>query len=189
MSDSFAKVKRSVYLLNMDKKRDIIQAAERLFYSNGFHGTSTDRICSEAGVSTRTLYRYFPSREALTEAVMAARQSRFFGGLYAPDHPQAIEQLFTELARWTREYGADGCFFLKAWGEYAQESVRLSALALDFRYTLREYITRCVNNAELADAVWMLFEGAITSALVIGPQAAYCASKAAAILIAQEEAS
>ncbi|WLI75614.1 TetR/AcrR family transcriptional regulator [Kosakonia sp. H02] len=172
----------------MQKRQDIIQAAERLFYSNGFHATSTDRICREAGVSTRTLYRHFPSREQLTEAVMQARQQRFFADLQKPDHPQAIDTLFTVLGKWMEEYGTDGCFFLKAWGEYAQENVRLSALALGFRYALREYIAACVNNAALADAVWMLFEGAITSALIVGPQSAHRAGEAAAMLIARQEA-
>lgn len=171
----------------MQKRKDIIQAAERLFYKSGFHGTSTDRICQEAKVSTRTLYRYFPSRERLTEAVMAERKARFFAGLYQPDHPQAIGQLFAELARWTAAYGADGCFFLKLSGEYAQESMRLSALALDFRYALREYITRCVQSRALAEAVWMLFEGAITAALILGPQAADQAGHAAAVLMAHRE--
>jgi len=171
----------------MHKRKDIIHAAEQLFYKNGFHGTSTDRICLEAGVSTRTLYRYFPSREQLTEAVMMERRNRFFSGLYAAGHPQAIERLFEELARWTAEYGADGCFFLKLSGEYAQENMRLSALALDFRYALRGYISSCVKSAGLADAIWMLFEGAITTALILGPQAAHDAGKAAALLIAHKE--
>lgn len=172
----------------MQKRQDIIRAAERLFYSNGFHATSTDSICREAGVSTRTLYRHFPSRERLTEAVLEARQQRFFADLLAPGHPQAIETLFNVLGKWMEQYGADGCFFLKAWGEYAQESVRLSAVALDFRYALRGYIVACVKNSAVADAIWMLFEGAITAALVSGSQSARHAGSAAAMLIACGEA-
>ncbi len=174
----------------MQKRNDILQAAERLFYANGFHATSTDRICEEAGVSTRTLYRHFPSREALTEAVMHHRQQRFFADLLAADDPQAISQLFAVLAQWMREYGASGCFFLKAWGEYASEEEHLAALALDFRYTLRGYISACTGHARgehqqaVADAVWMLFEGAITSALIIGPEAAQHAGAAAQQLLA-----
>ena len=86
-----------------------------------------------------------------------------------------------------RENGPSGCLFLKAWGEYAEEDLRLSALALDYRYRQREYISACLRDspgAALADAVWMLFEGAITSALVIGPQAAIYAGEAAAKLLA-----
>ncbi len=190
LNNKLAKVKRSVYFLRMNKKHDIIRAAERLFYTNGFHATSTDRICSEAKVSTRTLYRYFPSREALTEAVMDERKARFFAALHAPDHPKAIPHLFTTFDQWMQEHGALGCFFLKVWGEYAQQDLRLSALALDYRYAMRDYIAACVShacgepNGALADAVWILFEGAITSALLIGAEAASRAGEAASLLIA-----
>ncbi len=86
-----------------------------------------------------------------------------------------------------QENGPSGCFFLKAWGEYAGEDLRLSALALDYRYRQRKYISSCLQKSEaaaVADAVWMLFEGAITSALVIGPRAAIYAGEAAEKLLA-----
>lgn len=171
----------------MNKKDDIIQAAERLFYINGFHATSTDRICSEAGVSTRTLYRYFPSREVLTEAVLATRQERFFAALLPPEHSEAITRLFEVQSEWMQENGPLGCLFLKAWGEYAEEDRHLAALALDYRYRQREYISSCLRHSAgeaLSDAVWMLFEGAITSALILGPQAAIYAGEAAKKLLA-----
>ncbi len=173
------------------KKQAIISTAERLFYTNGFHATSTDRICSEAGVSTRTLYRYFPSREALTAAVMTERDDRFFQALLPPQEPEAIGQLFRVLGQWMEEQGSMGCFFLKAWGEYAGQDVMLSAQALGHRYRMREYIASSIRHcsgsgsASLADAVWMLFEGAVTSALIIGPVAALRAGEAAAQLVAR----
>lgn len=178
----------------MKKEQDILQAAERLFYANGFHATSTDRICSEAGVSTRTLYRYFPSREMLTEAVMNERKDRFFAALHPVEHPAAVDQLFRVLGTWMQDYGSSGCFFLKVWGEYAEQDVWLSALALDYRYEMREYIAACVRHMPgthsevLSDAIWILFEGAITAALVAGPEAALRAGQAAALLTSPSSA-
>ena len=167
----------------MDKRQDILNAAERLFYANGFHATSTDVLCREAGVSTRTFYRYFPSRDHLTEAVMDARQQRFFADLLPPDNPHAIPHLFAVLAHWMQAQGAEGCFFLKVWGEYAQQDARLSAHALDFRYGLRRYLSACIPVAAARDAVWMLFEGAITAGLIVGPDAAHQAAATAALVL------
>lgn len=178
----------------MKKRNDIIQAAERLFYASGFHATSTDQICREAGVSTRTLYHHFASREALTAAVMQAREQRFMAELLAPGHPDAIAQLFRVLGEWTQVNGAKGCFFLKAWGEYAERDASLAAQALAFRTSLRRYINDCVTAAQgkenllLSDVIWMLFEGAITSALVIGPAAAQQAARVACQLLLQNGA-
>lgn len=81
----------------MNKRDDILQAAEKLFYTHGFHATSTDQICAAAKVSTRTFYRYFPSREMLTQCVMEERQTRFFADLHPSDHPQAVNKLFAVL--------------------------------------------------------------------------------------------
>lgn len=174
----------------MNKRDDILQAAERLFYTNGFHATSTDQLCREAGVSTRTLYHHFASREALTLSVMAARRARFFGDLLPAQHPQALRRLFETLGEWTEQYGAQGCFFIKAWGEYAEKEPMLAAHALDYRYALRRYIGDCVPDERMANAVWMLFEGAVISALMLGPDAAKHAGDAAErLLLSREEQS
>ncbi len=173
----------------MKKRDDILQAAERLFYTHGFHATSTDQLCREAGVSTRTLYHHFASREALTAAVLDAREQRFMADLLPAQQPEAIAHLFRVLETWTATNGARGCFFLKAWGEYAERDRDLASQTLAFRTTMRTYITHCVTHQRgqasqpLSDAVWMLFEGAITTALIIGPDAARQAAQVARQLL------
>lgn len=175
----------------MKKRDDIIQAAERLFYSRGFHATSTDEICREAGVSSRTLYHHFASRAALTAAVLDAREQRFMAELPPPQDPEAIAQLFVVLGAWTAANGARGCFFLKAWGEYDGRDSELAAQALAFRATMRAYIIQCVTHLRgaedvpLSDAIWILFEGAITTALLTGPAAARQAAQVARQLLNQ----
>jgi len=47
------------------KRQQIVDAARRLFLAHGFEGTSMDAITAAAGVSKRTLYKYYPSKEAL----------------------------------------------------------------------------------------------------------------------------
>ncbi|MCW2952854.1 MAG: mycofactocin system transcriptional regulator [Conexibacter sp.] len=42
---------------------EISAAAQRLFLKDGFAATSVERIAQEAGVSPRTLFRHFPSKE------------------------------------------------------------------------------------------------------------------------------
>ena len=44
--------------------------ALRLFLQDGFNGVSMDQLVAEAGGSKATLYRYFPSKEALFEAII-----------------------------------------------------------------------------------------------------------------------
>lgn len=51
------------------KKASFIDAAERLFMQKGFEKTSIDDVAKEAGLTKRTLYQYFNSKEDLFYAV------------------------------------------------------------------------------------------------------------------------
>ena len=51
----------------------LLDAAQRHFLEHGV-GTSLEAVAKEAGVGPGTLYRHFPSREALLAAVLQARQ-------------------------------------------------------------------------------------------------------------------
>jgi TetR/AcrR family transcriptional regulator of autoinduction and epiphytic fitness len=54
-----------------DRKREaIIQAAIAEFRDNGFETTSMDRIAATAGVSKRTVYNHFPSKEELFAEIL-----------------------------------------------------------------------------------------------------------------------
>lgn len=53
-----------------DTVTTLLDATEIVFAKHGFHATTTNRIATAAGVSIGTLYHYFPSTEALIEAVV-----------------------------------------------------------------------------------------------------------------------
>ncbi len=52
-----------------DRRAEILEAAQRCFVRSGFHQTSMQEICSEAGMSAGNLYRYFPSKEAIIAGI------------------------------------------------------------------------------------------------------------------------
>ena len=55
-----------------DRKREaIIQAAIAEFRDNGFQVTSMDKIAARAGVSKRTVYNHFPSKDELFAEILA----------------------------------------------------------------------------------------------------------------------
>ncbi|MGF7136468.1 AcrR family transcriptional regulator [Paraburkholderia sp. EB58] len=57
----------------MSRKRTmIVDAALRAFLENGYAESSVNRIAEEAGVSIKTLYRHFESKDDLFSAVMHA---------------------------------------------------------------------------------------------------------------------
>jgi AcrR family transcriptional regulator len=52
-----------------ERRGRILEAAGRVFASRSFHAASMDEIAQEAHVGKPTLYRYFPSKDALFAAV------------------------------------------------------------------------------------------------------------------------
>lgn len=52
------------------KERSILSAAEGLFSEKGYSDTPTAEIAKKAGVTERTLFRYFPSKDDLLKRVM-----------------------------------------------------------------------------------------------------------------------
>ncbi|WP_158598423.1 TetR/AcrR family transcriptional regulator [Notoacmeibacter ruber] len=54
----------------------ILQAAAACFVRSGFQGASMHEICREAGMSPGALYRYFPSKEAIIEAIVEEVRKR-----------------------------------------------------------------------------------------------------------------
>jgi AcrR family transcriptional regulator len=52
------------------KEAAILQAATRLFGDKGYRGARTAEIAAAAGVTERTLFRYFPSKDQLYRRVM-----------------------------------------------------------------------------------------------------------------------
>ena len=53
---------------NMNKI-DIINAAERLFFSKGYNNSTMDEVAKESGFTKRTLYSYFTSKEEIYEKI------------------------------------------------------------------------------------------------------------------------
>lgn len=51
------------------RRSQILDAARTCFARSGFRGASMQEICQEAKMSPGGLYRYFPSKEAIIEAI------------------------------------------------------------------------------------------------------------------------
>ncbi|KXG87368.1 TetR family transcriptional regulator [Agrobacterium bohemicum] len=175
----------------MEKRTDIITAAERVFDENGFHSVGVDTILAPSGASTRTLYKHFGSRDGLVTAVLEKRHLAFMARLedwQAADDP--IGFLFDTQEQWMVEHGARGCMLLRAYSEYAGANEAIAALVQQQKREFREEIGRrvevCIGSAdtELTNQVWLLFEGATAAASVFDGDPIRSARRAALDLVA-----
>jgi TetR/AcrR family transcriptional regulator, repressor for uid operon len=79
------------------RREHILDAAERCFAHAGFHRTTMQDICKEAGVSPGALYVYFTNKEDLIAGICERDRAEFaerFAQLAeAPNFMEALEQL------------------------------------------------------------------------------------------------
>jgi AcrR family transcriptional regulator len=66
-----------------DRRSDLVDAAIKLFAERTYAATPVPLVAAEAGVGTGTLYRYFPSKEALGNAAFQRAKGRFLEGVAA----------------------------------------------------------------------------------------------------------
>jgi len=82
------------------RKQQIVVEATRLFGNRGYDRVTTKELAASCGVSEPALYRYFPAKEAIYEAVLSSLESRLqvkelFDRL---ENEQDIEKLLFDLA-------------------------------------------------------------------------------------------
>ncbi|UMZ13225.1 TetR/AcrR family transcriptional regulator [Pseudomonas sp. MPFS] len=58
---------------DLAKRQAILDAAKKLFLSNGYASTSMDAVAAEAGVSKLTVYSHFNDKETLFSAAVVAK--------------------------------------------------------------------------------------------------------------------
>jgi AcrR family transcriptional regulator len=59
------------------KRQDIVDAANRTFYRDGFAEVGIDRVIGEAKVAFGTLYRHFKTRSEVIAAALRQRHDDF----------------------------------------------------------------------------------------------------------------
>jgi AcrR family transcriptional regulator len=91
----------------VDRREEILDAAERLYDSIGFEKTTIGDVARELGMSPANLYRSFPNRQAIDEAIARRKLSVIEDAAWAAaraggDPAAALRQLSLAVLRETR---------------------------------------------------------------------------------------
>ncbi len=94
----------------------LIETANRLFLEHGFDGTTVDQIADAAGVSQRTFFRYFPTKDDVVFSKHDERIRRFRALLasQADGHGPAAA-VRAALAEFARDYQRQRRELLREW--------------------------------------------------------------------------
>jgi AcrR family transcriptional regulator len=153
------------------KKQLIVETAFRLFKQNGFYATGVDLIMREAGVSKRTLYKYFRTKNDLIIAVLEYYRSSYqqhlddLLGKQSNSAEDKIRIIFEDAKSWFGDTNFHGCLAVNAMAEYAGKDGLIEDSCLEFkRWEIDVLQQLCLemdakDHEKLAYKLFVLLEG------------------------------
>lgn len=155
--------------------RRVLEAAERLFYAQGIHAVGVDLIAAEAGVTKKTLYDRFGSKEQIVVEYLAGRDERWrdllAGRLEAAGEGAAarVEAVFEASRAWSAQYGAKGCSMINAYAEIGDPAHPAYPVITGQKRWMLDLFTGLAREIDAADAdrlartLMLLHEGALVA--------------------------
>jgi len=149
----------------------LLDAADELFFSRGIAATPVDAVVERAGVSAATLYRGYPSKEALLAAALERRHREWLkawdSAIAAHDTDQGrLLAVFDALDSFrARPVGSRWCAFLGSAAEYADPPAEVERAIRRDTETMRDRLTELAavvdprRSSELAEQLLLVVTG------------------------------
>jgi len=153
------------------KKRQIVEAAFKLFKDNGFYATGVDLIMRTANVSKRTMYKYFPSKNDLIVAVLEHYRTIYKEHLNSllnqsdMNSQEKILAIFDDATGWFDDINFHGCLAVNAMGEFSGKDQAIENSCICFKRWEIEVLSNLTKDFEeknpdqLAHKLFVLLEG------------------------------
>ncbi|HZS20095.1 MAG TPA: TetR/AcrR family transcriptional regulator, partial [Pseudonocardiaceae bacterium] len=137
---------------DQEVRERVLAAAGPLFYRRGFTAVGMDDVRDASGVSLKSLYLNFSSKERLVEAVLIRRDDQWMAALAQQvdrysDPRLRLLGVFSFLADWCASPGFRGCAFINAFGELGSRSPAIAEIARLHKQRLRRYLAQLATDA------------------------------------------
>ncbi|MEU0412222.1 helix-turn-helix domain-containing protein [Streptomyces griseorubiginosus] len=171
--------------------RRALAAASRLFYERGIHAVGVDLIAAEAGVTKKTLYDRFGSKEQIVVEYLADRDERWRA--YVQERVEAAEPgvvarvraVFDASLAWMDAHSPKGCGMVNAHAEISDPAHPAYAIIAGQKQWMLRLFTDLA--PEQARTLMLLHEGAmVTHGLRVFPASIEHARDLAVELVARE---
>ncbi len=160
------------------KRKQLIDTASHLFHSRGFYATGIDMILAKAGVSKRTLYKHFPSKNDLILAVVDQYRTNFKTEMrqFLAANQTAEEKIlsiFRHIHEQFKDPNFSGCLIVSAVSEFADKDDQIISACqkvkkwqLGMFYSLAQEM-QVKDPDTLSYKLFVVFEGLMSAAQVM----------------------
>ncbi|MDD3758989.1 MAG: TetR/AcrR family transcriptional regulator [Advenella sp.] len=166
----------------MSTAQHILESSLKLFYRYGFHASGVDFLSQEAGVTKKTLYRHYSSKDALIEAALELRHTQFMLKMRAFIMAAMVEKrplsYIDFIVSWVQEEGFYGCAFINATAEFSdpdtsphQQAIKHKKEVQSFLHNICSAVDGVLHPEHIAEQLFMIGEGIIVTCQVQGYEA------------------
>ncbi len=156
----------------------MLEVATRLFYERGIRAVGMDTIVKEANVGNATVYRRFPSKDALATAFVQGCADSWFERMeqatdQVPDPRTKILTVFTALAEDAASPSYRGCPMLNTSTEFRDGEHPAHIVAVNHKAQVRDWFRSLAGEAgaddpeRLADELLIVLNGAYSTTTVL----------------------
>src|SRR5690348_9019160 len=135
---------RAPRLSRQQRETQVLDIAARLFYARGVHEVGMDELVRRTGLGKATVYRLYPTKDALIGAYLERLATRIFElvdadvAAAADDPAAALLAILDAIAADLRRPGFRGCPFNNASVEYDAADHPAREAARAYRARLRD---------------------------------------------------
>jgi AcrR family transcriptional regulator len=154
----------------MELKQQIAANLEQAFSQYGFAEPSVSKLQKTSGVSLRTLYKHFPSKEAMVVGALAFRHQRYLEFLTqdAPHDNEAFAlHTLTKLEHWMKQHAPHGCMSMNAISAFPNNPLVNDAVK-QHKHEVRQLLTHHTKNEALAMNLMLVHEGVSSAWPIFG---------------------
>ena len=173
---------RAPALPREERERRVLDVAAELFYARGVHEVGMDELVRATGLGKATVYRLFPSKDALIGAYLQRLSSSILSLIDLEidrhaDHPdRAVEAIFAAIAADVARPTFRGCAFNNASIEFPDPAHPARAVAREYRSELHRRLVALAERVRpgagqtLGAQLALVIDGMYTNAAHLGAE-------------------
>ena len=173
-------------------RRDVLRAADDLFYARGVGGVTMADVRDRSGVSMRRLYTMYPSKDALVGAWLTDRHETWMTWFteaverHAGNGTDALLATFDALGEWIADPRYRGCAFINSMAETHDIDETHRAIIAGHKSDLIRHLGALVRRSHPDAAVWLapalgvILDGAIVQCAIFHTTEPLSAARSAA---------
>ncbi|ASP50035.1 TetR/AcrR family transcriptional regulator [Cognaticolwellia beringensis] len=152
---------------------------EEAFSKYGFAQPSVAQLKSACNVSLRTLYKHYPSKEAMIIAALEYRHKKYIAFLLSESHSTGIDSvlhIFEKLNQWMAEFAPNGCLSLNAIAAFP-EDIGMKETVRRHKEEVHDLLKQLSQREDLSTELFLLHESVSSVWPIMGKASVTSAQK------------